>query len=114
MKTTMHAIVGAVMLGVAALFVAPRAFCMSLSELLGNGPRQDLGTFKLIHVVDLKALIDSAKDRVHIFDANGPDTRARFGVIPGATLLNSVDSYDLSVLPSDKNAKLVFYCADTH
>lgn len=45
-------------------------------------------------------------------DANGPQTRDSQGVIPGAVLLTSSSQYDVKELPSDKNAKLVFYCAN--
>ncbi|HEX4476097.1 MAG TPA: rhodanese-like domain-containing protein [Polyangiaceae bacterium] len=48
-----------------------------------------------------------------IFDANGGDTRAEYGVIPGAVLLTSHDDYPLSELPADKSEKLVFYCGGT-
>jgi|HubBroStandDraft_6_1064221.scaffolds.fasta_scaffold742398_1 rhodanese-related sulfurtransferase len=46
-------------------------------------------------------------------DANGEGTRKQMGVIPGAVLLTSDDSYALSELPSDKSKPLVFYCANT-
>jgi rhodanese-related sulfurtransferase len=40
--------------------------------------------------------------------------RSTSGVIPGAHLLSSDDKYDVATtLPPEKNAKLVFYCADT-
>ncbi len=45
-----------------------------------------------------------------VLDANNPETRKEYGVVPGATLLTSSDDYALSELPSDKNAQLVFYC----
>jgi hypothetical protein len=45
---------------------------------------------------------------VHIFDANGPETRDEFGVISGAVLLTSDDDYDLSVLPPSKTANSYF------
>ena len=48
------------------------------------------------------------------YDANVAATRDRFGTIPGATLLSSDDNYPLSVLPPNKHATLVFYCANTH
>jgi rhodanese-related sulfurtransferase len=44
-------------------------------------------------------------------DANGQATRSSAGVIPGAVLLTSSSEYALNELPSDKNSKLVFYCA---
>ena len=97
---------------VAGLLFAAPLFAFNLSQLLGGGEVQDLHTFKLIHVADLAKLM-AGKD-VHIFDANAPETRARLGIIPGAKLLSSDDSYDVAAtLPSDKRAKLVFYCADT-
>ncbi len=45
-------------------------------------------------------------------DANGKNTRASEGVIPGAVLLTSSSEYSLAELPADKNSKLVFYCAN--
>ena len=44
-------------------------------------------------------------------DANGKETRAAQGVIPGALLLSSSSEYDVKELPADKSSKLVFYCA---
>jgi hypothetical protein len=99
---------------VAGLLFAAPLFAFNLSQLLGGGEGQDLHTFKLIHVADLAKLMADKDSQVHIFDANPPDTRARFGIIPGAKLLSSDDSYDVvATLPSNKGAKLVFYCADT-
>jgi len=65
-------------------------------------------------VADLKALVADPRSQVHLFDANGATTREQFGMIAGATLLDSDENYPLSVLPSDKHAKLVFYCANNH
>lgn len=42
-------------------------------------------------------------------DANGPATRAKYGVVPGALLLSGAD-FDTAELPDDKTQKLVFYC----
>lgn len=86
----------------------------SLSQMLGSGEEQNLNTFKVIHVADLKALLDKRGDNVHVFDANIDVTRERFGVIPGATLLTSDQNYPLSVLPPNRHATLIFYCADRH
>jgi hypothetical protein len=94
--------------------VPVRGYALSLSELLGRGEEQDLNTFKVIHVADLKAMLAASGEKVHVYDANGDATRHRFGTIPGATLLTSDDDYPLSVLPPSKHAKLVFYCADSH
>lgn len=45
-----------------------------------------------------------------VFDCNGDKTRKRVGVIDGAILVDDEETYDASILPADKNAKLVFYC----
>jgi hypothetical protein len=92
------------------------AHAFDLSKMLGN-PEQDesLDTFKLIHVNDLAGDIANPESGVMIYDANHPDTRAQYGIIPGAHLLPSADGFSVArELPVDKNAKLVFYCANTH
>jgi len=68
--------------------------------------------FKLISAEQLIALRKAGN--VNVYDANGDDFREKNGVIPGATLLTSFNKFDLSVLPKDKGAKLVFYCANSH
>jgi hypothetical protein len=111
LSTTFALVIAAVL----ASGVTAHAF--DLSKMLGN-PDQDesLDTFKLIHVKDLAGAIADPKSRgVIIYDANHPDTRAQFGIIPGAHLLPSADGFSVTrELPADKNAKLVFYCANTH
>lgn len=47
-----------------------------------------------------------------VLDANSPQTRSALGKIPGATLLSHYKSYKASELPSAKDKKLVFYCAN--
>jgi hypothetical protein len=111
MRNLMRALAGLAF--VAAIFaLPPRAYSYDLSKLLGNGEEHD--NFALIHVADLRGMMASNANAVHIYDANGPETRDKFGVIPGAVLLTSDDAYDLSVLPPSKTAKLVFYCANAH
>ena len=98
----------------AILILTPMVgYAFNLSQMLG-GDEQNLNTFKLIHVPDLKALLDKSGDKVHIYDANIDATREKFGVIKGATLLASDDDYSLSVLPHNKHAALVFYCTNSH
>ena len=71
--------------------------------------------FKLIHVDDLASLLAKRPSNLSVFDANPPKTREREGIIPGAKLLSSSSNYDVAgELPAEKNAKLVFYCANTH
>jgi len=70
--------------------------------------------FKLIHVSDLQNAIAANSNAVHIYDANTEKTRKEDGLIPGAVALSSSSQYDTkSTLPSDINAQLVFYCANT-
>jgi len=72
-------------------------------------------TFRVIHVGDLDALLHQHAANLWIYDANPPSTRAREGVIPGAHLLASANDYEVArELPPAKDAKLVFYCANTH
>ncbi|HUN59779.1 MAG TPA: hypothetical protein VMU41_16850 [Candidatus Binataceae bacterium] len=92
------------------------AFAFNLPKLLGgSGDEQNLNAFKIIHVADLASMISDKTPNLHVYDANGPETRDKFGVIPGAQLLSSDDNYDVaSTLPPKKDDPLVFYCANTH
>lgn len=84
-----------------------------LNSLLGNSAEHD--NFKLIRTAELAALRADPNSHVIIFDANVPSERAQYGVIPGARLLPSADHYDVAAeLPPNKDARLVFYCANTH
>jgi hypothetical protein len=93
---------------------AVRGYAVSLSQLLGGGEDQKLDTFKLINVADLKALLANPGHAVHVYDANIEATRKSFGTIPGAILLPSDLNYPLALLPANKHATLVFYCANRH
>ncbi|MGO9263830.1 MAG: rhodanese-like domain-containing protein [Candidatus Binataceae bacterium] len=107
-------ILGATLLAAVAGVATSPARAFDLSQLMGHGNNDPtLETFKLIHVADLKTLMETDKNSLHIYDANAAETRDQYGVIPGATLLNSDDNYDLALLPTDKDATLVFYCANT-
>jgi hypothetical protein len=53
-----------------------------------------------------------AAKQITAVDCNDNLLRKKTGVIPGAILLADIESYDASVLPADKGAKLVFYCHD--
>ncbi len=81
-----------------------------LTSLLG---KHEDDNFELINVADLAALRADPNSHVVILDANVEDTRDKYGVIPGARLLTSYN-YDVATeLPPTRNAKLVFYCANT-
>lgn len=79
----------------------------------GKGKAMKAEGFKLIKVAELSKWMEKEAATVHIFDANGDDTRKADGMIPGAIALASSSSYDVSVLPQSKTDKLVFYCANT-
>jgi len=52
--------------------------------------------------------------KVTVLDANGADFRKQHGIIPSATLLTHFQKYDAAKeLPAAKDARLVFYCANT-
>jgi hypothetical protein len=113
MRTTKLAFIALTLILAAFGFSIAPTYALDFGQLLGHGSSDPtLETFKIIHVTDLRALMAKPGADVHIYDANGAGTRQKYGVIPGATLLDSDDKYDLSVLPSDKHAKLVFYCAN--
>src|SRR6185369_13043840 len=70
--------------------------------------------FKTIAATNLNTLMTEKPADVFVYDANNEKTRTTEGVIPGAHILTSYDKYDIThELPADKNAKLVFYCANT-
>lgn len=75
----------------------------------GHGETQASIEPKKITVADLATLTKNKKATP--VDANGQETRAKSGVIPGAVLLTSSTEYALKELPADKAGKLVFYCA---
>jgi len=69
--------------------------------------------FRLIEVSELESLQKDSKRPVTVLDANDAEFRQQNGVIPGARLLSSFDRFDVSKeLPADRDAPLVFYCAD--
>lgn len=64
--------------------------------------------------VSVTDLASALKDKSAIaVDANGAETRQKYGVVPGATLLTDHRNYALTELPSDKAQPLVFYCGGT-
>jgi len=106
-RSIVSAIAGAIILSAAA-----SAFAFDIGSLLNNHPKDD---FAVIRVNQLASLMANPNSHVNIYDANGWGLRSTSGVIPGAHLLSSDDKYDVATtLPPEKNAKLVFYCADLH
>ena len=96
----------------AVLAIVHPAFAINLQSMFGNSEPDN---FKIIHVQDLDRLMKNSGAHVNIFDVNPPDVRSQLGIIPGARLLPSADSYKVAAeLPPNKNAKLVFYCHNVH
>ena len=95
------------------LRVLPVVFLLAVAVGGGGCGTSDAG-FKLIHVDDLVAMLGSNEGAVTLLDANGSDFRTKEGVIPDAVLLSSYKTYDVQrEVPSRKDARLVFYCADS-
>jgi rhodanese-related sulfurtransferase len=69
-------------------------------------------TVKSLTVTEVASL--QKQQQATVLDANGEQFRKENGVIPGAVLLTSFNKYDAAKeLPASKDAKLVFYCANT-
>jgi len=97
----------------AILMLAMPALAMDIGSILNNHPSDE--GFQTISVNDLSKLMADPSAHVHIYDANGPSTRESQGMIPGARPLTSDDHYNVAEeLPSNKNADIVFYCANQH
>jgi len=93
------------------LAFATHASAQGLRILIDDpqGPKK----FKVIRADELANLMADSSSHVRVYDANLPDTRLRMGVIDGAHLLSSYDTYNIAKeLPADKNARIVFYCFD--
>jgi rhodanese-related sulfurtransferase len=93
-------------------------FCamLSLSVLACGGSSQgaenpSTSATAEISVDELATMMEART--VTVVDANNQETRQKFGVIPGAVILSSYETYDVSELPADKTTALVFYCANT-
>lgn len=62
--------------------------------------------------VDALARALAAEQPPTVVDANGTQTRAQYGVIPGAVLLSHFVKYDVTKeLPASRDQAVVFYCA---
>ncbi|MGC1676349.1 MAG: hypothetical protein WA740_02350 [Candidatus Binataceae bacterium] len=86
------------------------AIAADIGSVINNPPAAP-SNIHIIHVKDLANLIADPNAHVRIYDANVPSVREGEGMIPGARPLTSSDKYDAAdELPSNHNAKLVFYC----
>jgi hypothetical protein len=110
---TRHSVISLIV-GVIVFSMTAAAFASDIGKLIDN-PQTAPDKFAVIRVDKLSSLMNDPNSHVNIYDANGWGLRSTAGVIPGAHLLTSDDKYDVAKeLPANKNAKLVFYCADLH
>lgn len=109
----MRKLMALLMLVAATAMLPGAARALDMGTVIGNHEPPD--NFNLIHVRGLaKLMANNAGGKLYVYDANHTDFRQENGVIPGARMLLSSGNYDLSDLPADKSAKLVFYCANSH
>lgn len=81
-----------------------------IAALLLTGCRADFDGLQTVSVEDLAGW-QGARTDFAVYDANSADTRERYGVIPGATLLTSYRDYAPAVeLGADLDQTRVFYC----
>ena len=93
------------------IIVGLSLFSLIVGSLLIMGCRADTSGLSTVTVSELAGWINQDSSVV-VCDANGEDTRERYGVIPGALLLSSHKDYDVAgELPQERDRKLVFYCS---
>ncbi|MBI4815726.1 MAG: rhodanese-like domain-containing protein [Deltaproteobacteria bacterium] len=63
-----------------------------------------------IQPVTVEEVVALKAKSAQIYDANGIETRQKYGVIPGAKLLSHYVSFQSSELPKSKSDAVVFYC----
>jgi len=90
--------------------VAFSVFALLVSNACG---RHDDKVRPIVEVSVAKLSTLLKENKAYAVDANSKDTRAEYGVVPGARLLSSSNRFDDSELPDDKTKQLVFYCANT-
>jgi len=82
-----------------------------IARACGDDMKQE--AYNVISVDELATALQSHQ-HMTVIDANGAETRQKFGVIPGAQLLSNFSTYDPAAeLPADKTQTLVFYCGST-
>jgi len=80
---------------------------------LTGSPQQQVNKVSASTVAAMLKDAESYGTAIFIYDVNSEKTRQKMGVVPGARLLASSVRYEVSELPEDKSAGLVFYCANT-
>lgn len=103
-----HVVLSAIAIGCAALALSACKQAPSTT----NGPHRSAPiVIEKLSVPQVARLLASSHPPA-VYDANGQETRAKYGTLPGAKLLSSASQYDPDqMLPKDHDEKLVFYCA---
>lgn len=83
------------------------------SEPAVQKPEAAEATSLLREVSVVEAASELKEKRAVAVDANGIETRQKYGTVPGAILLSDHRQYALTELPADKSQALVFYCGGT-
>ena len=68
--------------------------------------------FKEMSLDDVEKRVNAKDGKTFVFDAN-PEEVFKKNHVPGAVYVPD-DGVTASLLPADKNATLIFYCANTH
>lgn len=92
---------------VVPVFVA----AVALSACHSRPGQSGADSVKIVSVPEVARFVQD--NSAVIYDANGAETRQKYGVVPGAVLLANHKEYPLSELPQEKSKPLVFYCGGT-
>ena len=85
-----------------------KAAAAATAKTAKAGEAAKVGEVTIGQLVDMR----NHGGKLAILDANGEETRATFGLIPGAIALTSYKEFDVAKeLPADKATTLVFYCS---
>ena len=69
--------------------------------------------FQKVESATVSQWLNAKTSGLYLLDANNTGTRKEYGTVPGAKLLPSYSKYNVAQeLPQDKDAKLVFFCAN--
>ena len=91
-----------------ALATAAVSGCSRSEEAVAGKKAED--NLQSMTVDQVEAAV-TAKKAIAV-DCNTDKTRQKMGVVPGAILVDDTETYPASLLPADKSAQLVFYCAN--
>jgi rhodanese-related sulfurtransferase len=93
-----------ILAAVVSLIPAAAFACDGAKDLSAENDLQMMTVPEVAKLADAK--------QVKLIDANDQNYREKNGIIPGAVLLSSYTEYSVKELPSQKDAQLVFYCAN--